>query len=561
MENSDIVRTLRLTSQLMELHEENPFKIRSYTNAIFALEKINARLDELSIAELSLMEGIGKSMADKIHRISEQGTFEELENLLAKTPPGILDMLQIKGIGPKKIRALWKELGLESADALLEACENNQVAKLKGFGEKTQENIKQALLFSQAVVGKLHYASAEPIAADLLKELQEKGLSACITGQMARKEEIIDQIQLVVDTRDFEQINQLLDTLPAIEKNEKSSSPFVWRGYLEASGLSLEVFLVAPDKFVSHVFVRSAAQAHLCYTDGSGANLLQTALSGSFESEEAIYKKLGLPFIVPELREGLHEFDLVRNNTINNLVEYKDLKGILHNHSTYSDGKHSLEEMALYCKELGYQYLGISDHSKAAFYASGLHEDRVRKQHQEIDALNRKLSPFRIFKGIESDILNDGSLDYTNDVLATFDFIVASIHSNLKMDEQKATQRLIRAIENPYTTILGHPTGRLLLRREGYPVDHKKIIDACAANGVIIEINANPWRLDIDWRWLPYALEKGVMISINPDAHEKEGYHDMVYGVYVARKGGLTREMTFNALPVEELTNHFLKRK
>jgi DNA polymerase (family 10) len=290
-------------------------------------------------------------------------------------------------------------------------------------------------------------------------------------------------------------------------------------------------------------------------------SILQTAISQSYNTEQAIYQAAGMPYIIPELREGLYEFDLAKENKLNDLIEFKDLKGILHNHSTYSDGKHTLAEMAIYCKELGYEYLGISDHSKAAFYAGGLTEETVRRQHQEIEKLNQQLKPFRIFKGIESDILHDGSLDYENEVLESFDFIVASIHSGLKMDEQKATQRLIKAIENPYTTILGHPTGRLLLRREGYPINHRMVIDACAGNGVVIEINANPWRLDIDWRWLPYALDKGVMISINPDAHEKDGYHDMIYGVHVARKGGLTKHMTFNALPLEAVEKYFKNKK
>ena len=253
------------------------------------------------------------------------------------------------------------------------------------------------------------------------------------------------------------------------------------------------------------------------------------------------------------MREGVLEFDWVQKHQEADLVKLADLKGVLHNHSTYSDGKHTLEEMARYCQSLGYEYFGITDHSKSAFYANGLVEDRIRQQHAEIDELNRKLAPFRVFKGIESDILTDGSLDYDEDVLKTFDFVIASVHSGLGMDEEKATKRLIRAVENPYTTILGHLTGRLLLRREGYPVDHRKVIDACVANGVIIEINASPWRLDIGWQWLPYCMEKGVMISINPDAHEKNGIHDMVYGVNVARKGGLIRAMTFNALPLAEV--------
>jgi DNA polymerase (family 10) len=282
-------------------------------------------------------------------------------------------------------------------------------------------------------------------------------------------------------------------------------------------------------------------------------------VSGS--SEEEIYRSGGLQFIEPELREGLNEIDFARENKIPKLIELTDLKGILHNHSTYSDGMNSLKDMAEYCNELGYEYLGICDHSQSAFYAEGLKPERVFEQHLEIDELNKKLFPFKIFKGIESDILNDGSLDYTEDVLKTFDFIVASVHSNLKMNEEKATARLITAIENPYTTILGHPTGRLLLSRPGYPIDHKKVIDACAANGVVIELNAHPYRLDIDWRWIPYCLEKGVVISINPDAHEKHGYHDMYFGTCAARKGMLTKEMCFNALSLNEMEAHFSKRK
>jgi DNA polymerase (family 10) len=287
----------------------------------------------------------------------------------------------------------------------------------------------------------------------------------------------------------------------------------------------------------------------------------------TFASEIEIFEQLNWPFIEPELREGTFEIEAAKTNTLPKLVQDSDLKGIFHNHSTYSDGENTLEEMAMYCKELGYQYLGISDHSKTATYAKGLYEDKIVTQHKEIDAFNAKFLQsdgqplFKIFKGIESDILGDGSLDYEEDVLKSFDFIVASIHSNLKMDIEKASQRLIKAIENPYTTMLGHPTGRLLLRRQGYPINHAMIIDACAANNVIIEINANPWRLDIDWRWIHYALEKGVMLSINPDAHELQGYHDMHYGVCVGRKGGLTADMCFNSKPLLEVEKYFNKRK
>ena len=561
MKNDEILRPLRLTAQLLELHDENAFKIRSYQNAVIALERVNDNLADLPQAQLAAIQGVGKSIAGNIAAIREGGSFPELENLVAKTPEGVLDMLRIKGIGPKKVRTLWRELGVDTTDTLLQACEENRVAQLKGFGEKTQENIKQALLFSRQAAGKLHYAEAEAVAGGLLQRLRDAGIQAGPAGQLARKSDIVDTLQLLAAAPSPAVVHALLDGLPGLRRDDRTTAPFTWRGALEGSELPLEVLIARPEKFVNQSFICSAAPDHLRYRDEKGHTLLQIALHGKFEAEEAIYAQAGLPYIIPELREGLFEFDLAKAGKLGNLVRNEDLKGILHNHSTYSDGRHTLAEMANYCKELGYQYLGISDHSKSAYYAGGLTEEFVAKQHREVDELNGQLAPFRIFKGIESDILNDGSLDYDDGVLASFDFIVASVHSNLKMDEAKATARLIRAVENAYTTILGHPTGRLLLRREGYPIDHQKVIDACAANEVIIEINANPWRLDIDWHWLPYALNKGVLISINPDAHEKAGYHDMQYGVHVARKGGLPADMTFNAWPLERVEAYLKAKK
>ena len=287
----------------------------------------------------------------------------------------------------------------------------------------------------------------------------------------------------------------------------------------------------------------------------------QYLLDQEIESEEAAYKAFDSQYIEPELREGTFEIDLASKDELPNLLELKELQGPFHNHSNYSDGNNTIRQLAEYCISQGYAYLGLSDHSKSAFYANGLQEFQIIKQHEEIAELNKELGPFKIFKGIESDILNDGSLDYAPDVLASFDFIVASVHSNLNMDREKATQRLLKAIENPYTTFLGHPTGRLLLRRKGYPIDHKKIIDACAKHDVIIEINANPWRLDLDWPWVNYALEQGVILSINPDAHEIEGFDDMKYGVYMGRKGGLTKEKTFNAWGLERVEKYLKERK
>ena len=513
--------------------------------------------------ELEGYEGIGKSVAAKIVELNQTGSFAELNKLLEITPPGVVEMLNIKGFGPKKIRAIWKELGIENTTDLLNACETDQIAKLKGFGAKTQETLKNALLYSEESKGKLLWAEAEIPAEDLKKLLQEilKTDLVEITGEFRRKLEIIDLLQLVIATDNPVKTQERISEISILQQDEKLSGPFAWRGTVAETGLKVELKLVPEANFVNEVFRNSAADLHLSLPYNDSETLYQLLKKVTFKTEAEVYEKAGLQYIEPEMREGYGELELARENKLPKLLEDADLKGILHNHSTYSDGANTLEQMAVFCKEAGYESLGMCDHSKSAFYANGLQEGRVVQQQKEIDELNKKLAPFRIFKGIESDILNDGSLDYDEDILKTFDFVVASIHSNLKMTQEKATQRLISAIQNPYTTMLGHPTGRLLLRREGYPIDHQAVIDACAENNVIIEINANPWRLDLDWRWVHYALEKGVMLSINPDAHSTTGYADMRYGVLMGRKGGLSAEMTFNVKSREEVAAYFVQRK
>lgn len=563
MSNESILSLLESSIKLMELHEENPFKIRSLQNALFHLEKIADDLLQMTQPQLELLEGVGKGIATKIIEIKESGTTTEYRELLAKTPAGVVDMLSIKGIGPKKVRTLWKELNLETTEALYQACQENKIAKLKGFGEKTQENIKAALEFTQAQKGKFLYADIETLALDMEKNLAEKlkPWPVALTGELRRQLEIVETLQFLVSTDQPAKVFASLDQWTALQKDEQISNPFVWRGIEKISQARVEVKTCEPAKYPAQQLIHSASNEYLSWKVNEQETLYQYLRKNTFESEEKIFESLNLSFVPPELRETREILDKAKSNELPNLVNYEALKGILHNHSTYSDGKHSLEQMAIYCRDLGYQYLGITDHSKTATYANGLQEFRIKEQHQEIEELNKKLAPFKIFKGIESDILNDGSLDYAPEVLSSFDFIIASVHSNLKMSEEKATERLLKAIENPYTTMLGHATGRLLLRREGYPIDHKQIIDACAKHEVIIEINANPWRLDIDWRWIPYALEQGVKISINPDAHETAGYQDMRYGWLAARKGGLTEAMTFNALSVTEIEAYFKQRK
>jgi DNA polymerase (family X) len=555
MTNSDIIDSIELTAKLLELHDGDDFIIRGYNNAAFNLDKFSGEISLLSYNDLLQIQGIGKSMATKIIDICRNGHFEELDNLLAKTPDGVLEMFKIKGIGAKKIKVLWKELGIDNLNELRINCENGNVAKVKGFGEKTQTSILESLIFIQSQAGKLRMDKAEILANKIVDLLKVQFPKIEITGQIKQKSETVDSIELIYPVEKFSV--QMIDNQSFI-KDEVNSSPFVWRGKFEENKIQIEIRQVLQSQFISQNFIASSSGFHLATRNQSGKTLLSFTNENSFDSEQNIYEKFGFPYIIPEMREGWGEFEWAKNNSIDDLITWDKLKGTLHNHSTYSDGKHSLKQMANRCIELGFEYFGIADHSQTAFYANGLLPTKVLQQHKEIDELNNKYESegrnFKILKGIESDILNDGELDYENDILATFDYVVASVHSNLNMNITKATDRLIKAIENPYTTILGHPTGRLLLSRKGYPIDYQAVIDACGANNVVIEINASPYRLDLDWRWIQYCIDKNVMLSINPDAHEMDGFYDMHYGVSVARKGGLTSKMTFNAMNLKEIS-------
>ncbi|RDC58280.1 DNA polymerase/3'-5' exonuclease PolX [Pedobacter chinensis] len=557
MENKTIARTLRLLSQLMELHEENPFKIKSIANAYFKVDKLPFALKDKPFDELDKIDGIGKSLAAKIIELLQTGELKELNDIIQKTPEGIVEMLGIKGIGPKKIAIIWNTLGIESIGELYYACNENRLIEAKGFGLKTQEEIKNAIEFRLAANGRFLYAQVEGFANTLYAQISEwlikvdNHSSLGFAGQYRRCCEIIDELEFVIGAENPQAVQEHLITFEPLSLIAGEDA-FITT---TEAGLRIKIFVVDKSDFYLEWFKLTGNPQHV-------EKVIELAGDGPFNSENEIYNKAGLTFIEPELREDFNEVELAKEDKLPTLIKYADLKGTLHNHSTWSDGVHTLEQMAVYCKEtLNLQYLGICDHSKTAVYAKGLNEQRVFGQHQEIDELNKKLFPFKIFKGIESDILSDGSLDYTDDILKTFDFVVASVHSNLRMDEAKATTRLLKAIENPYTTILGHPTGRLLLSRAGYPIDYKKIIDACAANQVVIEINSNPLRLDLDWRWHRYALERGVLLSINPDAHRTEGFHDMRYGILVARKGGLSANKCLNAFSLEEITEYFNTKK
>ncbi len=548
----------------MELHDENPFKIRGFNNALFKLEQTAEDLSSMSLKQLETIEGVGKSIAASIDEINRTGQLALLDDLISKTPVGVIDMLGIKGIGPKKIRLIWKSLDIETIAALKEACNENKIANLKGFGKKTQENILEALQYQDDNAGKYHYASVLPVASSLKDMLENKFPDALVsfTGDLRRKSEIICCVDLLIGVDNHLEVPVLLNEFDDLENHAKTSGPFIWRGAFITTGLEVNVRHCSKRDFYNNLLKHTGSAAHLSTRLENGDNLIKIICSHKLSSEQQAYEIAGLPYIEPEMREGVCEYSLASQNLLpERLIEVEDIKGIIHNHSTYSDGKHSLRDMALHCRDLGYKYLGISDHSKSAFYANGLKEEQIVAQHAEIDALNLELAPFKIFKGIESDILSNGDLDYAETVLGSFDFIVASIHSGFVSDETKNTERLLKAIRNPYTTILGHPTGRLLLKREGYPINHQAIIDACAENNVIIEINANPKRLDLNWRWVHYALSKGVMLSVNPDAHSKEEYQNMKFGVAVGRKGGLTKEKTLNCLSLAEVEAIFNQKK
>lgn len=528
----------------MDIHGDDAFKAKSYASAAFTVDKLETEMSTLDPQTIFSQRGIGATTGKKIIEQLETDRLEILEDYIQKTPPGILEMMRIKGIGPKKIATIWKELEIETLGELLYACEENRLTLYKGFGEKTQDNIKASIEFYLNAQGNFLYAQMEPVVELLQQKWTEyfNDSSFFVTGAFRQQQEVITILEWVTD--------QELAPLESFFQENNFEIQSSTEGYLEVTSpenSTLGFYMVATQNLVATLFKTSCAPSFLEKINA----LLPEKLLQSYISEKEIFTAANIPYIAPYLREDTSIIETSTNKGVPTVILTSDIRGIIHSHSKWSDGSNTLAEMATAAKAKGLEYLVISDHSKSAFYASGLQEDRIRAQHKEIDQLNATLAPFKIFKSIESDILNDGSLDYAPAILESFDLIIASVHSNLKMQEEKAMQRLITAIENPYTNILGHLTGRLLLSRKGYPVDHQKIIDACAANNVAIELNAHPRRLDIDWRMIGKALDKGVLISINPDAHAIQGFEDCKYGVLVAQKAGLTKENNLSSYTID----------
>ena len=543
MDNYAIADQLSLLAKLMDIHGENSFKSKSYSSAAFTIEKLPQEIADLSEDQIFKIRGIGESVGSKVMEIINTGELQQLKEYLAKTPEGILEMMNIKGLGPKKIFTIWKEMKIDTIAELQKACEENRIADKKGFGEKTQLNILNSIQFQQQNAGKYLYARAEAFALAFTDKLKNKFPKQLIeiTGAFRRQMEVIDSLDWVTTVSSDQLQNYLI--------NEQITLVSDRDGMLILSAentLLLRFYTTTKEEFYQTLFDTSASEVFLNAWKGY-ANKKKEA-----DSEEAIFKAAGINYIPPYLRETESIIEKAKNNKVDGVVETNSIKGLIHSHSNWSDGGHTIEDMANELISLGFEYMVISDHSKAAFYANGLTEQRIKEQHKYVDELNKKLKPFKIFKSIECDILNDGSLDYENKILATFDLVITSIHSNQDMDEEKAMKRLLGAITNPYTTILGHMTGRLLLRRKGYPVNHKQIIEACAENHVVIEINASPNRLDMDWRYIDYAIEKDLMLSIDPDAHTLDEFHNIKYGVMVAQKGGLPEKRNLSSYSLKE---------
>lgn len=546
MSNREIIRLFALYAELLQLHKQKEGLASLLSGAGYRLRNFSEPILELSKQELA--KQFKPDVIKVIDELKKSGTINDLEELIQLTPPGLFDMMRIRGLGGKKLSVLWKIARIDTMDALMEACKKNELTAIPGFGLKTQQNILQAIEAERSNRDRFHYATVADYADDLVVALQRtfstKLISLC--GEVRRQTLTVSAIEIIaaIDWKKFN--SPLLRRLLIVQASSKE----------QTSGHTLDeipfiVYHVGKEDFHFQQFVRTGNESHVQKV----VSKLQKATS--FKTEESVYKTAKLPFVVPEMREDVAEWHFKKSPT--ELLELMDIKGVVHNHTTWSDGVDSLDDFVNACKKRGYEYVVISDHSRNAHYAGGLKEDEVLLQWKEIDQFNKRDKKVKIFKSIECDILVSGDLDFSDEVLKQFDLVIVSVHQLLKMDEEKATRRLIKAIENPYTTILGHMTGRQLLIRPGYPVNFKKVIDACAANGVVIEINANPYRLDMDWSHIPYALQKGVMISINPDAHSIAEIDNIRWGVIAARKGGLTKEMTWNAMGLKQV-ERWLKR-
>jgi DNA polymerase (family 10) len=574
MNKDEVAEILVNIGTLLELKGENPFKTRAYHNAARTIETLSEPLDKL-IAEdrLGEIKGIGEALQEKITTLVTIGRLPYYEELRASVPKGLVDMLEISGLGPKKLRALNKELGIENLEQLEQACKDGKVAVLAGFGEKTQQNILDGIHRRRAYATRHLYADAILVAEPLLDALRNHpNVVRCSTaGSLRRNKEIIGDIDLLASSKKPTEVIEYFASLPGIlnviAKGDTKTS------VLLEGGIQADLRVVSDAEFPFALAYFTGSKEHnIVMRQRAIARGLRLNEYGLFKSkeetrdplllvkcatEEDIFAELGLQYVPPELREAAGEFEAAEKGDLPRLIEWSDLKGSLHNHSTWSDGHQSLEEIARSMIELGCAYWAVTDHSKAAFQANGLDEARVRQQIAEIRELNKKLADegedFRLLTGTEVDILKDGRLDFPDNLLAELDVVVASIHQSFTLSEAEMTARLVGVAKNPYVHTLGHLTGRLLLEREPYKVNHAAVIDACAETGTWIELNASPLRMDMDWRHWHYAKSKGVKCVINCDAHRFEHAGFLRLGAGIARKGWLTKADVINTLSLDKL--------
>lgn len=566
----EIAAVLENIGVLLELKGEHAFKTRAYYNAARQIESLQEDLFTLiSEKRLSALKGIGPALEKKISDLALTGTLAYYEDLRSSVPPGHIEMLRIQGLGPRKIRKLYESLQIETVGELEQACRENHLIELAGFGRKTQENILAGIDALKRFSEKRLYADAAEVAAALLESLWENNdvIRLSIAGSLRRCSEVVKDIDIVCSSRNPSSVSGLFTSLPIVErvtsKGETKASVVLF------SGINADLRIVTDEEFPFALHHFTGSKEHNVAMRGRAARmglkmneygLFSGECSLACRSEEEIFAALGLSYIPPELRENMGEIEAAARAEIPDLVQVKDLRGVFHVHTRASDGTSTLKSVADYAREMGLEYIGIADHSQSAYYAGGLSVDRVLAQHAEIDEMNRKNSSFRIFKGIESDILPDGSLDYDDDFLRKFDFVIAAVHSHFSMPEKDMTARVLKAIGNRNTTILAHPTGRILLARDPYRIDMEAVISRASESGTAIEINSSPNRLDLDWRLCRFAKDRGVKLSINPDAHHDEGLSDIRFGINTARKGWLEKKDCLNCLGASEIQT-FLDRK
>lgn len=571
MDKKQVAAVLEEIAALLELQGENPFKSRAYLAAARAIEAAEQEPPDLvETGALRNLKGIGEALAEKITELVRTGRMRYHEEQRAKFPPGLLDLLQVPGLGPKKLKAVYDRLGVSTLADLEAACRAGKVAHLEGFGAKTQENILKGIERLRSHAGRLLLSEALPLALDLRAALASHPAARRVevAGSLRRRRETVNDIDLIASATDPAALMRGFTTHPlvaAVLAHGPTKASVRLKTSIQAD---LRVVAEAEFPFALHHFTGSM-EHNVAIRNRAIARGLKMNEYGLFEGETplpcrdeaAIFERLGLAYIPPELREDLGEIEAAERGALPALVEEGDLTGTFHCHTTWSDGLNSLEEMAAAARQMGYAYLGIADHSEAAKYAGGLTRQQVAEQHAAIERLNGTFRNFRLLKGIEADILADGALDYDGETLRRFDYVVASVHSRFTMDASTMTARLLKALSHPKVTMLGHVSGRLLLQREPYLFDLEAVLQAAARHGVVVEINANPRRLDLDWRHLRRARELGVLLAINPDAHSTEGLRDIAYGVGVARKGWCTKSDILNARPLPEVLAFLARRK